>query len=386
MGARQLLSAAVLAILGLTCWASVPQAQVARAVYLAPYDGDGSDATPFIPRGRDAQAGCIDRRPDATKAAGYALCSRPTLPAGVGYIQLGNRLNATLTGPQKAALVTALGGKAITASTIPAILAELLINSPTNKIRPGKDGKYHIWLGGNEEAVKTTAFLYDQFGVMDNGLVADLWNAVQPAVAYAATLATETFTGSDGNLGGVTYVHPWLEPVGTGWSVVSNVARNETGAGAQLAVLNTSLDSDDFTVQATMVTLSHTGGGFTRCGVMGRKDTSSTATYYRFHADSVATDWILEKVVSGTATNLGTATTNPANSDVMLLRMDGSSISGDVNAASMVSPVTDATISGVNTGGIQSNKSTTTMVCELDNVIEADIGGAVFSPYKRRVL
>lgn len=354
-------------------WASVPHAQLARVVYLAPYDGDGSDATPFKARGQDPSTGCIDRRPDPTQAAGYAICASGTLPAGVGYIQLSNRLNATLTTLQKTALSAALGGVTLTASDLPGILAELLITRATQKLRPGKDGKYHIWLGGNQEAVVTTAWVYDEFHWLDDGLVADLWNAVQPAVAYAATLATETFTNSDGDLGGRTHVHAWTEPIGTGWTIVSNKAQNTTGGGTQGGLLNVSLDTDDFTVQGTMVTLSSTGGGFARCGVWGRKDTSATATYYRFHADSVGTNWELDKVVAGTATNLGTAVTDPANGDVMLLRMDGSSISGDVNAAAMISPVTDTAITGNTYGGLYSNKSTTTMTCEIDSLIEADI-------------
>lgn len=372
-------------LLFITCWASTPQAQLARVVYLAPYDGDGSDETPFKARGHDASTGCIDRRPDPTKGAGYAICARATLPAGVGYITLSNRLDATMTTVQKTAIENnLLGGQKLTGSTVSEILAEVLISKAATKLRPGRDGKYHIWLGGTEEAVKTTAWIYDEFHWLDNGLVADLWNAVQPALAYAATLATETFPAADGNLAGAANIHSWSEPVGTGWTVASNRARNETGGGAQLARLDTSLNSDDFTVQATLVALSHTGGGFTRCGVMGRKDTSTTATYYRFHADSVATDWIVEKVVAGVATNLGTATTNPANGDIMLLRMDGSSISGDVNAGAMVSPVTDTAISGNNYGGMQSNKSTTTMTCDLDDVIEADINEAAFGPLRRR--
>lgn len=369
----------------LTCWASVPHAQVARVVYLAPYDGDGSEATPFKPRGKDAASGCIDRRPDATQAAGVAICARGTLPAGVGYIQLGKRLNATLTGPQKAALVTALGGGALTANDIPGILAELLITKATNKLRASKDGKYHIWLGGNQEAVVTTAWVYDEFHWLDDGLVADLWNAVQPTVAYAASLATETFPAADGNLAGAANVHAWTEPIGTGWAIVSNVARNTTGGGTQAGILDASLDSDDFTVQGTMVTLARSGGGFARCGVMGRKDTSATATYYRFHAEKVAGQWELDKVVAGVSTSLGTAATAPADGNVLLLRMDGSSISGDVNGAAMVSPVTDTAITGNTYGGIYSNKSTTSMTCDIDNVIEADITTGGYGQFRRRV-
>jgi hypothetical protein len=276
---------------------------------------------------------------------------------------LGNKVNVALA-----------MGRVVKGSiqSVPDLLRDLLVDSGV--IKAGRDGKYKIYLGDPDPIWQATQLTYDTLGLEDRGKLADLWNLVETSVAYAATLSTETFTNSDGDLAGRTHVHPWSEPVGTGWTILTNRANNTTGGGTQLGRLDTSLDTDDFTVTADLTALSRTGGGFARCGIVGRKDNSATQTYYRFYAEKVAATWELDRVNAGTATSLGSVATAPADGDVMLLVMDASTITGKVNGATVIGPVTDGSpITGNTYAGIYSNKSTTTMNCDIDNMIVVDI-------------
>lgn len=368
----------ILLLFGLLWWASMTQAQEAKVIYLAPFDGAGTDASPFKPRGLDPSTGCIDRRPDPTQVTGWAICGRASLPAGTGYITLSSRVDATLNATQKSALETnLLGGAKLSASDLPAILAELLIDrAPAHrKLRQGKDGKYHIWLGGKDEAWKATRVAYDLFHLQDNGLLADAYNlTIEPVVAWATTLAQETFNCSDN--GALTCVHTWTETSGTGWAIVSNRA-NSAITTASEARNDSTLATDDMQISATYIAHSRTGGGFSRCGVIGRKDGTNTRTYYALHADLAATGWETLKRVATTPTSLATNTQDPTANDVMRLEVDGSSVTGYVNSVAILGPTTDTDITGNLFGGVYSHSDGSAHSCTLDLWNGADVTAAI---------
>jgi hypothetical protein len=54
----------------------------------------------------------------------------------------------------------------------------------------------------------------------------------------------------------------------------------------------------------------------------------------------------LEKVVGGAVTNLGSSTTNFSANEVIRVEADGSSITGRINGATNVGPITDTAIAG----------------------------------------
>lgn len=314
------------------------------------------------------------------------ICRSASSVGAVGKIALASTARETLSAKSRTDIVSVLG-KSIKAGsqTVPDLLKELLIDS--GRLQPSKDGKLKIYLGDADPIYVQTAGL----PFNDHGLVADAINfgagVLDPDKAWATVLATETFTASDGDLTGAATVHTWTEFGIAGWTIASNrVTTTTTATGANNARNGTTLATDDMQVEADLITVSHTGGGFTRCGVMLRKDANTTQTYYAFIADSTVTGWELVKRVANVTTSLATSTQDPINgTDRMKGVIDGSSLSGQVNGVTVVGPTTDVDITGFTYSGIYGHASTTTFNCTLDNVLAQDYPPpSSFGPLRRR--
>lgn len=355
--------------------ASSPQAQVTRYVYVTPVDGAGTDADPYHSRcWTMPNMGNVDLRPWGINRF---LCASDTLPADTtGILQLGTSLKGTLSGGTKTALV-ALAGKAIAAGTIDEAIIELL----QSKLRAGRDGKIKIWLGDQLPMYQQTAWV----PFRDNGLVADVWNALQPAVAWATTLATETFTGADGDLTGRTFVHPWTEFVSTGCTIVSNQVSASSDCNARA---DADLATDDMEVSVVMVSQALGGSTSISCGPIARKDSTATETfYYMFATTSTgpAEDTSLSKRLAGTPTSLDTDTGDFADGDTLKILPDGSTISGYNGVNVVLGPVTDVSITGNTRGGVRVSKgSGGTPSCVLDTWNASDYTAPASSGATRR--
>lgn len=352
----------------LLMWASVPLAPLAQAVrnvYLSPVDGSGTDSDPYRSRCVSmAGAGNIDLRP-----LGIArfLCASDTLPPDMtGVLLLGDSLKGTLTDAQKTAIAKELRAP-VTDSTVEDLIVKLL--SP--HLRSGRDGKIKIWLGQQVPVHQRTSWIPFQ----DGGLVADATNVLidlaSPQVAWATTLATETFQCADS--ASLTCVHTWTEFLGTALAIVSNAAEF-TGATTNEARLDADLATDDMEVKATIT--AFVNGGEARCGVIGRKDSTATRTYYSGHGtfDVVPAtgEWRLTKRVAGTSTTLGTNATDPVANDTVKLRDDGSSHSVYVNDTLLIGPITDTAIVGNTRAGILGIGAAASDSCTMDNMIAYD--------------
>jgi hypothetical protein len=380
-------------LLALLCWASAPQAQTTRIIYLATVQGDGTDANPFRSTGAGtvANQNCIDLRADSTVSTGRMLCAADSLPAGGGINQLASTFGDTVTAPRKAAIEAALG-VTLTASNIIDVIAEVLTTharldgSRWKPLRSGRDGKYKIWLGGGAAAWQQTAWLWDEWRIRDNGLVADATNYglefLQPALAWATSIS-EDFNCADN--ASLTCDLTWTEFTGTEWAIASNQASVSglTGVQQKEARADSSLAGDDHWAQATVAASTSDAGGTTRCGPIARKSNDGTRTFYAFHigtVDNIITDSETRKRVAGTATTLVNDGTNLSAGDVLRVYVDGSSVSGYVNGVLHVGPTTDTDITGNTYAGIAySSNSTITQSCTLDNFSAADItleGGA----------
>lgn len=389
----------LVAILLFAClaWASVPQAQPPRVIYLATVQGDGSDENPFRSTGWGAVAnqGCIDLRPDPTVATGRMLCAADTLPAGGGINQLGGFLADTLT-PVRRAVLQAVIGESISSSTLTDVIAEILISKARldgtrwKPLRAGKDGKYHIWLGERQEAWTQTAWLYPY--INDGGLVADASNAalsvIEPTLAWAASIAEDFNCANSASL---TCDLTWTEFFGTEWEISANQARvtGLTGTVQKEARSDSALAGDAHWAQATLVELTADNSGTTRCGPIARKDNSSTRTFYSFVGsmnNSLYIDYETRKRVGGTLTAIATDTTDPVAGEVMRIYVDGSSISGYVNGVLRVGPTTDTSITGNTYAGMAySSNNPTTQSCILDDFSAQDIvASSGNGPIRRR--
>lgn len=334
---------ALVAFVGLLVWCASPHAQDTREQWLSPKDGDGSDANPYHARCLGmADAGAIDLTPSGVD---MFWCASAALPADTtGVIQIGSSLSSAL-GARKGTLASALK-RPLTANTVNDLLIEFI--SP--RLRPGKDGKLKIYLGRQTPEYQQTAGI----PFRDNGVVADIRNyaadLLEPAIAWATTLAIETFP-TNGNLNGSTQVHGWTEFFGTALDVSSNKARGLGNATVE-ARADVDLATDDMEVYAT-ITGAVTGGSEIRIGVIGRKDSTTTRDFYAAHGVySAAAEYRLIKRVAGASTTLGTHANDPVDGDVVKLRSDGSSHSLYVNGVELVTPVTDTAITGNTRAGI----------------------------------
>jgi hypothetical protein len=381
-------------LIALLCWASVPQAQTTRIIYLATVQGNGTDANPFRSTGfgTTANQSCIDLRADSTVATGRMLCAADSLPAGGGINQLASTFGDTVTAPRKAAIEAALG-ITLTASNILDVIAEVLTTHARldgtrwKPLRAGRDGKYKIYLGGQQAAWQQTAWLWDEWRIRDNGLVADATNygleILEPALAWATAIA-EDFNCSDS--ASLTCDLTWTETSGTEWAIASNqaVVTGLTGVQQKAARADSTLAGDDHWAQVELVAATADNSGTVRCGPLARKANNGTATFYSFlanHVNSAFTQYETAKRVSGTFTSLATDGTDPIAGQTMRAYIDGSSLSGYVNGVLRVGPTTDTDITGnTYTGIAYSANNNTTQSCTLDNFsagdIEAETGAA----------
>lgn len=411
-------------VLLLSCWTSAPQAQDTRFMMLCPIDGDGTDNNSFRSRVFKMPGFFnIDLRSNGAVATGRMLCGANSLPANMsGVLQLANSFVDSISAAKKDALRQALGlsdVNELTGTTFEQMLPQLLIDLPTAKagiwkpLRAGRDGKYKIYLGGSTPAYQQTAGI----PFKDNGLFADIsLGAVGAATvavaaisrvpakaltamvavvmsllygdpAYATTLATETFP-TNGNLDGSTQVHPWSEFTGVAFTVSGNVAIS-TSSGTNEARLDVDLATDDMEVSATITAV--TTNSEPRCGVIGRKDSTTTRTYYSAYGTfdgTAASEWRLIKRIAGASTSLGGNSTDPAVTDIVKLRDDASSHSLYVNGTEFVAPVTDSEITGNTRVGLYMQGVTASDSCSLDNVNAYDylIPGTSFGSLRRRAM
>lgn len=359
-------------------WPSAqPDAQVARHVYLSPIDGSGTDADPFRSRCLlDAGAGSVDLRP---LGINRFVCAADALPSDqTGIITLGNQMNANLTAPRKGVLAAILG-RAVAANRVDELIVEVLAGA----VRQGRDGKIKIWLGGEQPIYQQTAWV----PFRDGGMVADATNAVNnllaPAVAWATTLATETFNCADSTA--LTCVHTWVEFFGTDLGITSNRAHG-SGATINEARLVGALSTDDMGAEVTIVAVNNPGES--RCGTITRKDTTTTRTYYTAHSayGGAQPGHRLSKRIAGTLTLLASQSTTPAVNATVLLVSDGSSHTMFVNGVAVAGPITDTEIVGVLNGGLFYGGQAAGDSCSMDNFKLYDYPLAVQSPRRGSLL
>lgn len=169
-----------------------------------------------------------------------------------------------------------------------------------------------------------------------------------------ATIFSDAFAAGDfTNLG--TYSGNWKKMSGytTDLYIFQNRVRSTAGGGA-FGYYNDSAapPSANYAVSADLYAAS-----LVECypGVCGRVQTGA-ATFYQLAYDTATTQWKLFKRIANTATLLATSavsTLTAGNTYRLKLVMDGSSISGYVDGALVVGPVTDTSITTAGYPGIR---------------------------------
>lgn len=198
------------------------------------------------------------------------------------------------------------------------------------------------------------------------------------------TFASDAFGGTAGTELSA-YSANWSKVAGaTGDAVITAAGR--VRASSTTAVIYghaTAPASADYSVQADVHFASSAGAP--RAGVVGRAD-ASAASYYQFGLQETSGSvegLTLDKVVSGTATQLGRDTTISYTApNTCKLDMSGSTIKGIWNGVEKFS-VTDTSISAAGKAGlrfINTGSPSDSTTYHLDNWIAEEAGGAPTLP------
>lgn len=332
----------------------------AQVLYLSPYTGNGSEATPFKAHGVGQGAECKSLRPDETQLAGYAICEGPVVPVAPGIIDLTGKRAVT-----KADRDTILSdrGLSVSATSFDELLGELVDKQNVRLKR--KAGRERIFVKGHEvwsRPAPLRSYLRDL-----PDMVASLF---KPALAWAAPTLTETWTCADDATTPFVCDSTWVLFQGAVAGVVSNTFRTVNSVAAQYARSSTSIDATD--MQGTVEVVSIDRGTATEVygGVMLRKENNATSTFVFCALRDAATDQvILGHVVSGAVTEDSTTNRTVTNGDTVTARAVDDQLSCYHGPTLVLGPITESTGDGNLNGGVimdGSGTGTTTLVV-LDN-------------------
>lgn len=364
----------------------------------------------------DHTVGRIDLRPN-TPSETYGFFSTDQQIVDSGYIYLGDDLYGDLTGLQLDAWKTGLGMMSVDGLKLIDVLWDTLTANADPEagvraypIMPTHLGVLNLHLGGHS-CIKSRQFqgekdkswkvvqkvLQDQFRNLDKlkensksqgdlqAKVLGTWKlkykisdeglfipsdlpkikAKKPTTkigdtfedAYK-TLETHTASGDDGGFS-------WSVVMGSaGYGTIdSNTARLNPGDNHCLYRADEDLSSDDHSVQADLTeSISNAYPG-----VIARKDSSSTATFYNARLSRLSSELSLYKYTAGTKTLLGTnVSVSVSLPDTLKIECDGSDIKTFWNTTA--GPITDTAISGNVRTGIYSYRE-----ANFDNFLAEDL-------------
>lgn len=330
-------------------------------IYLSTYIGSGTLTDPCRPVGSDQPGwSAIDLRADggATRdgnGLNACLLSLPVADPDPRLYQLASAKGEDLPLLVRAGLALRLNAT-IAYTRLDDLIAELLLRPPVNAWKPLRD-----------RADRQLAIYLD--GLLSPG----------PALrALAAKIYSETWSTADN--ASLTSDLTWTEFVGTGLDLFSNRCRISGAGGSGQARAEHDLDTDDQRVSMQLDTFGYVGGSLA-LGVIGRKDGSSTETYYYYGCqdNSFGAYRRLEKFVAGAGTVLGTdETVAYSGSENLKLEVNDSTIRGLRNAAASVGPVTDTAITGNVRAGVLGYSDNASNSATGDNWSAADLNAEPF--------
>lgn len=317
--------------------------------FLAPYIGKGTYQDPFRPEGSEQPgAKSIDLRPDGSKRDGFALMFLPEyLPYTHRKLErLGDYAVDTHGWTYRRKLRYKLGLAANDHKDVRALVQGLLVSPPSGSWKPLVGHEIHL---GHEDSFH-----------------------LRP-IAGGAT-ATETFNTADSDTLGP--VLSWTELAGD-WDVVGNQASSSGGSPPNVARANTDMSSVDHEVSARLTTVSPDQSW----GVIARKDSTATMTYYGALIDTINFppfhSWCTFKYIAGSFSVVDRQNLSGAGfyavDDVLACACVGSSISLKRNAVALAT-TTDTDIPGGVRGGVWAWHNS--LALTLDNFILDPVAGA----------
>ncbi len=309
--------------------------------------GDGDSENPFRPAHADGGGSIINLRPAPFCLVGAeALIGTPTL----GF---GDTLDQRLTGNRKRALANALG-LSLDQTDFRGIIAELLLlhgREDGTRWRPLKqdvNGRHRISLGGQS--------VYDA------------------PVIVGATF-TDNFNRSNETL--ETSAN-WANVLGA-MSVTSNELAVDTNKSIYRC--ESAMATDDHYVECVVATHDQIPGINAR---MSEGDSSNWDAYH-FRSRPSGTTFEIYEITNNSFTQIASDnTTVPAEPFTLRITVDGSTITGDLNAADLFGDVTDTVLTGQVKTGFRDFNSAVNQ--RWDDYEAADLAAApaVYPPFPRR--
>jgi hypothetical protein len=320
---------------------AVPSLSHAQAIYLAPYEGDGTDANPFRATGLLLGHTCKSMRSSEQQQTGYGLCKGPMVPVRAGVINLSGKRAIT-----KADRDQMLADSSITttATTFNGLISEL-VDSQNVKLA-SKAGRQRIIIGNDEiwsRPAPLSSYIPDI--LLAPVKVAD-WLISTP-VAWAAATLTEDWNCADDSTSPFTCDHSWVRSVGSTATLASNSLRNVNSVGSNVFYNDTSLDSTDMRHRVTIASISQGTATNVAGGAVVRHAGAAGSTYIYCVARDAASDEIeYGHVSSGALTTDGTVSATVANGDTIeSIAVDGQ-VSCKHNGVLVLGPLTESTGDG----------------------------------------
>ena len=323
--------------------------------YLAPYIGTGTNSDPFRPRGSDqAGWGAIDLRADFAQVTGRCLLWLPVPDADFALTELATVPTESLSVPRRQGLESVLG-VTLTQTRFQQIVEELLLTHARadgtrwKPLRPMRDGLYRIYLGG-------------------------LLSEWRPGSVGASI--SENWNCADST--SITCQLTWVEflRAGNGQLLSSQVRVTGPSFADYGARAGSSLDSDDHESEVVVTAINRVSG-VTGAGPICRKAADSAVTFYamKMRVTATANGFRLEKYVASAVTNLGDNTQDWVAGDLILVRADGSTISGRVNGTELLT-TTDTSIVDNLQAGITCYNDDSTSTNDMDTWAARDLAAA----------
>lgn len=325
-------------------------------IYLSEYIGSGTTLDRFRPRGSDQPGwSAIDLRADGGATLDgnglkYCLLHLPVADSDPRLYKLADVKGENLTLTIRAGMAARLNAT-INYTRFDDVVADLLLRPPAN-----------AWKALKDQPTKPLA-------IHLGGLLSP-----SPALRSLAAQRYEE-TWSTGDSASLTSSLTWTEFTGTDFTLTSNRARVAGNVGSCEARADAAMDTDDMLVSMTITTFTRVSANIV-LGVIGRKDTSTTRTFYLFSVqDNVGDSYhILAKWVSAAETQLATGSTpDYAANQQLAMSMDGSTILGKRNSAELLGPVTDTAITGNVYAGMRAYCDGASNVVEGDNWFAHDL-------------
>lgn len=315
----------------------LPVVAQANVAYLAPYEGDGTEANPFRATSGIRGTECKSLRANETVVSGLAYCEGPSLPVRVGVINLTGKRAILKADRDK---ILAERGISLTATTVDGLISELVDTQGVSLKR--KDGKQFIYVKGHEvwsRPAPLSSYIQD--------IPALLASMFSPSVASAVPSIDETWNAADDSASPITGDHSWVVSGGTAAALVSNTLRTVNSVIVQTLYNTTALDSADMLHRVTLTTIDRGTATDIAGGVGARHTGTGTATYvYCVLRDAASDEVEYGHVVSGARTADGTVAATVANGDTVEVRVVGDQLSCKHNGTTVLGPITENTGAG----------------------------------------